>query len=69
MKVLLWHKFLACTIMENEKKFQEQEAPLKNNDNAFVQVGKDGKPVMPQNEVMKRTHAEDDDSTTSPDKR
>lgn len=31
---------------ENEK-FTEQEAPEKNTDAAFVQVGADGKPVMP----------------------
>ena len=34
--------------MNNEKdKFNEQEAPEKNTDAAFVQVGADGKPVMP----------------------
>jgi hypothetical protein len=27
--------------------FDEQEAPEKNTDSAFVQVGADGKPVMP----------------------
>jgi hypothetical protein len=27
-------------------KFDEQEAPEKNTDSAFVQVGADGKPVM-----------------------
>jgi hypothetical protein len=32
----------------NEKRFPEQEAPEKNTDDAFVQVGKDGHPVMPE---------------------
>ncbi|MBA2744618.1 MAG: hypothetical protein H0U44_00195 [Flavisolibacter sp.] len=27
--------------------FQEQDAPLKNTDNAFVQVGTDGVPQIP----------------------
>lgn len=31
----------------NENRFEEQEAPLKNTDNAFVKVGEDGKPEMP----------------------
>ena len=34
---------------KNEKALQEQQAPLKNTDKAFVQVGKDGEPVIPQN--------------------
>jgi hypothetical protein len=29
---------------------QEQEAPLKNTDNAFVKVGEDGKPHMPEDD-------------------
>jgi hypothetical protein len=32
---------------KNEKQFVEQEAPLKNTDKAFVQVNKDGSPLMP----------------------
>jgi hypothetical protein len=35
---------------KNNNQFQEQEAPQKNTDNAFVQVGEDGKPQMPENE-------------------
>ena len=31
----------------NNERFPEQEAPRKNTDNAFVQVGEDGKPSMP----------------------
>ena len=34
--------------MENkDSRFPEQQAPDKNTDNAFVQVGKDGHPVIP----------------------
>lgn len=37
--------------MENkEEKLQEQEAPLKNTDQAFVQVGHNGEPVVPETE-------------------
>ncbi len=32
---------------KKEKQFTEQEAPLKNTDKAFVQVNKDGSPLMP----------------------
>ena len=35
--------------MKNEQeKLDVQEAPDKNSDKAFVQVGHDGKPVVPQ---------------------
>lgn len=36
--------------MEEKKKdtLQEQKAPLKNDDNAYVQVGKNGEPVFPE---------------------
>ena len=37
----------------NNDKLQEQQAPLKNHDNAFVQVGKDGEPVIPQKDEKK----------------
>ena len=40
------------TIMEkNNNQFQEQDAPQKNTDNAFVQVGEDGKPQVPEKET------------------
>lgn len=32
---------------DKEEKLQEQAAPLKNDDGAYVQVGNDGKPVFP----------------------
>ena len=35
--------------MDNKNRtLDEQEAPEKNGDAAYVQVGADGKPVMPQ---------------------
>ena len=34
--------------MKEETKFPEQEAPRKNTDDAFVKVGKDGSPEMPE---------------------
>jgi hypothetical protein len=34
---------------------EEQEAPLKNTDNAYVQVGEDGNPVIPENEPSEKT--------------
>jgi hypothetical protein len=45
--------------MENNQKFPEQEAPVKNTDNAFVQVGEDGAPVIPvENDRKKVTEKE-----------
>lgn len=41
-------------MMKNENtnnskiKLEEQEAPLKNTDNAFVKVNRDGSPEMPE---------------------
>ncbi len=36
--------------MTDNKKFPEQDAPEKNTDNAFVQVGEDGSPVIPNDD-------------------
>lgn len=37
--------------METGKnRFEEQDAPQKNTDKAFVKVGEDGKPQMPEHE-------------------
>ncbi len=33
--------------MEKDKKFPQQDAPLKNTDNAFVKVTHDGSPQVP----------------------
>ena len=32
----------------NDERFPQQEAPLKNTDQAFVRVGDDGQPQMPK---------------------
>lgn len=52
----------------NENKFQEQQAPLKNHDDAFVQVGKNGEPVIP-NVVEQDEQEKQDEKTTTLDKR
>ncbi|HYO22796.1 MAG TPA: hypothetical protein VER36_10345 [Flavisolibacter sp.] len=45
--------------------FEEQDHPLKNTDNAFVKVGKNGEPVIPKEEENKeREHPEKDGTTT-----
>ena len=36
--------------MNKQDKLHNQEAPSKNTDKAFVQVGKDGEPVIPKTE-------------------
>ena len=35
----------------NEQQFTEQEAPLKNTDKAFVQVGSNGEPQIPSGQT------------------
>lgn len=37
-------------------RLEEQHAPLKNTDHAFVQVGRDGEPVIPQRSEEETTH-------------
>jgi len=41
---------------DKEKLFEEQQAPLKNTDHAFVQVGHNGEPVIPEEEHKDREH-------------
>ncbi len=54
----------------NDQKLQEQEAPLKNHDNAFVQVGKNGEPVIPKETTEgKHDQLDRDERTTTLDKR
>ena len=53
---------------KNEKQLQEQDAPLKNTDNAFVQVSKDGTPSMPQTNTEKKFEDETENTATSPDR-
>ena len=56
--------------MENNKQnLQEQDAPLKNSDKAFVQVGKNGEPVIPEKAVQKEEDTQEEDRSTSLDKR
>ena len=60
-----WHKFFTAYGMENnEKQLQEQKAPLKNHDDAFVQVGKNGEPVIPQGEEGEKEEAGKEDTAT-----
>lgn len=33
---------------QHTDRLEEQQAPLKNTDHAFVQVGRDGEPVIPE---------------------
>ncbi|MDB5246169.1 MAG: hypothetical protein JWQ40_563 [Segetibacter sp.] len=54
--------------MDNDKTFPEQEAPVKNTDNAFVRVGEDGSPEIPS-ASDKKTDIEKDDNVTTLDKR
>lgn len=56
--------------MENDKKIlEEQQAPLKNSDHAFVQVGKDGHPVFPKTGQEKKEETKETDRDTTPDRR
>ena len=48
---------------KKERQFEEQDHPLKNTDQAFVQVGKDGEPVFPKEE-KKDDNGPWDDTTT-----
>lgn len=47
----------------NNKKFDEQEAPLKNTDHAFVQVGSRGEPVLPkENKTEKKSGQQNEEN-------
>lgn len=46
---------------KQENKLQEQQAPRKNSDGAFVQVGHNGEPVIPKEEEKKDEVAEQRD--------
>jgi hypothetical protein len=55
--------------MNNDNnKFNEQEAPLKNTDNAFVKVSDDGSPVTDPTSD-KKTDTEKEENITTLDKR
>ena len=65
-----WHRFFSLQVMESKnEKLREQEAPLKNHDKAFVQVGKDGEPVIPQTDEKKDEDRQENERTTTLDKR
>jgi len=40
---------------KNSTGLREQEAPEKNTDNAFVKVGEDGSPQIPESAVQGKT--------------
>ena len=46
-----------------DNKFDEQDHPLKNTDKAFVQVGKNGEPVIPNKEADKDVKEANDERT------
>ena len=48
----------------DENKLQEQKAPVKNTDNAFVQVGEDGAPKIPDDAKIDETVTDKDSPTT-----
>jgi hypothetical protein len=50
--------------MQNDNKFPEQTAPEKNTDQAFVQVGSDGSPVVPAVENKEQEVKTDEGETT-----
>jgi hypothetical protein len=46
----IWHKILIDKQKDMDKdqeRYQEQDAPIKNTDHAYVRVSEDGSPVMP----------------------
>jgi hypothetical protein len=45
---------------EQRDRLEEQQAPLKNTDHAFVQVGRDGGPVVPQKANLEGEREKDD---------
>jgi hypothetical protein len=54
--------------MDKDQSFPEQSAPLKNTDDAFVQVGADGAPQLPESDKSEE-RKEETDRTTTLDKR
>lgn len=46
---------------DQHERLQEQTAPLKNTDHAFVQVGKDGEPVIPEHTRKPQQEEKQDD--------
>ena len=54
---------------QKDKKFEEQDHPLKTTDHAFVQVGKNGEPVIPEQGQTKDQQPKDNDRVTTIDHR
>lgn len=46
---------------KNSEKLEEQDHPLKNTDHAFVQVGKNGEPVIPNATESSNERGESDE--------
>ena len=59
---LAWHfRYLLKKYMEEKKtSLQEQNAPVKNTDNAFVKVRRDGSPEMPVKEKQESDKKQED---------
>ena len=55
--------------MDKEIQFQEQEAPLKNTDGAFVQVSEDGSPSIPETSGEQQQDLQQGDSPTTIERR
>lgn len=50
----------------NNDKLKEQKAPEKNSDQAFVQVGHNGEPVIPQTTERAEPGSESENDDRSP---
>lgn len=48
---------------DKKSQLNEQEAPLKNTDHAYVQVGRDGSPVIPNVDEEKKDDADEQDNS------
>lgn len=49
---------------KKDNELREQEAPHKNTDHAFVRVGEDGHPVVPDTEKAANANGENKDRET-----
>ena len=53
--------------MEEQKKFPEQDAPYKNTDRAYVQVKKDGSPLVPDEQAPDEEREQDRTASPKPE--
>ena len=51
---------------KQQEKFPAQEAPAKNTDDAFVRVGHDGSPEMPQEAGEEKASQEEGSASSEP---